>query len=228
MGNEDGSVEKIKQWAAPRQRKIAIGLIAVCCIMTAMCLLHYRIVTKGEYMTEWNDQVTGEVTDTVTMRQTFFAPSDKVTALSVKAATYTKVIRGGTLRLAVYDMQGQLIGEETYPSNTIRDNDWVALRLDENYSWQAGGQYVLEITAENCPQGNALCFWKGTNPTYQLSVNGQVQENDLLLAVNYKHPVRGYVISYYFVLTAGVLLAVFPLLPKPVPTGAEKGAEVGR
>lgn len=211
----------MKTVASSRQRKIMLILMLLCCIITVACLLHYRMVNKAEYITQANEQVTGKVTDAVTLRQTFLAPSGYITALSIKAKA-DPAMSGGTLRLALYDALGQLIREEYYPSDTVGNNSWVALRLDENYPWQAGGQYVLEITAENCPQGNALCFWKGTNPAYQLSINGQVQENDLLLAVNYKHRVRGYVIGYYFVLVTGVLLAIFPLLPKTDPANAKK------
>ncbi|XOQ47666.1 MAG: Transport permease protein [Eubacteriales bacterium] len=119
----------------------------------------------------------GEISEGVSIRQTFLSPIDTITQFSIEFATYNR-INNGSIFVAMRDLStNQTVFEEEVDVSTLQDNSFASFVIPKKIEQALGKQFAIEITAANLDRENAITVYYNQQ---QSAANGELYLNGVL------------------------------------------------
>jgi hypothetical protein len=129
----------------------------------------------------------GEIIKGGVVTQTFKAEHDKLSAVSVKLATYARA-NDTSVKLALLADDGTEIATQTIDGKYLPDNTFHTFRFPA-IAVSKDKTYQIRISAPDGKPGNAITAWMSETDIYpegQLTVNGITMPNDLSMKLYYE------------------------------------------
>lgn len=158
------------------------------------------------------DSPIGEILNSTKIEQDFSVNADIINKISVKVATYARVNKGNLFISLVNKESGYILFKQTVDVSTLVDNSDFFFDIKDNIEGIKGKTLELVITSDIANKDNSVTLYtaKG-NTDLPLYVNGQLNQNSLLLSVQCVEKLW-FGEHYWFIFFAGLILLVAYLM----------------
>lgn len=167
-------------------------------------------IGKSNYGISYADQDSpiGEILNSTKIEQNFSVNADIINKISVKVATYSRVNKGNLFISLLNKESGDILFKQTVDVSTLVDNSDFFLDIKDNIEGIKGKTLELVITSDIANKDNSVTLYTGKgNADLPLYVNGQLNQNSLLLSVQCVEKLW-FGEHYWFIFFAGLILLV--------------------
>jgi len=131
--------------------------------------------------------IVGEIVDGGLLEQTFFSPSENLSEVDVKLATFGRD-NFCFITLQLVDDAGQSIASRKLPCQAVVNNAYFPVKFSAVRD-SANRMYKVRVTAEGAMPGNAVTIWASDQDAYpqgSLLINGRPAAGDLDMVLRWK------------------------------------------
>lgn len=158
------------------------------------------------------DSPINEILNSTKIEQDFSVNADIINKISVKVATYARVNKGNLFISLANKESGHILFKQTVDVSTLVDNSDFFLDIKDNIEGIKGKTLELVITSDIANKDNSVTLYTGKgNTDLPLYVNGQLNQNSLLLSVQCVEKLW-FGEHYWFIFFAGLILLVAYLM----------------
>lgn len=221
LGKGDG-MKKIKIFLHRNAKKIALGVMIFCLIITVLSLRKTQTVLQSTDLGSAKNGLVS-VDNGVAIEQwvTISEKESPVHSIGIWVATYQNRLTVGDVTIKVLDEDGQLLTTKVISADKIMDNDQMIVELTPLLEIGAVNEkrLKLQIVAKGLKETDQLAIWaerniEGGNGLSQVSVGGEEKENTVLRITIYSlHKERNIGMFYFFSIGVIIIIAVYSMLP---------------
>ncbi len=163
------------------------AIIVLGVIYFAIGSKNLRIIDYAEnYAKVSTTQITPNLSEGVTIRQSFVVHGDYMSGVVLRFATYGDTLKDGNITVVLKDEKGNELAKADTDVSKLKDNEDYTVEFSEKVSVKRGEKLSIEIQEVDNTDGQTATLWMGDlQEDCELQVNGSSVENTL-----YFNPIR--------------------------------------
>ncbi len=157
------------------------AIIVLGVIYFAIGSKNLRIIDYAEnYAKVSTTQITPNLSEGVTIRQSFVVHGDYMSGVVLRFATYGDTLKDGNITVVLKDEKGNELAKADTDVSKLKDNEDYTVEFSEKVSVKRGEKLSIEIQEVDNTDGQTATLWMGDlQEDCELQVNGSSVENTL-------------------------------------------------
>lgn len=223
---------KIRVFLRVNARRIALGIIAFCLVMTGLSLRKTQhVLQTTDLIDEKNALIEVKNGELIEQCITITEKEGPIVSIGIRVATYQRELTDGQLTLKILNEHNEILSMKGFSADKIMDNEEVIIVLNPVLAVKDNKKMriKLQVLAEGLKETDRLAIWSGDKTKQdrfspQLVVHGEKKEDMVLSAsITCLQKDRNIAMAYYYGIAVIIFAAIYPMLPK---SGLDKRGEI--